>query len=100
MIERKDLYIMSLPVKESREQLQKRSLPELKNEVEKHCWVALKQYFDGGGTGVEAKVAVVTLGVLAKEMQAKNNSRQLDLIEERLKKLGRDKQLPFNELND
>jgi len=80
-----------LPVKQSKEQLQQMNMEDLKKEVEKHAWVALKQYFDGGGTGVEAKVAVVTLGVLAKEMQAKNNSRQLDLVEQRIKTLGFDR---------
>jgi len=77
----------NLSVKKNKEQLQQMGLEELKSEVEKHAWVALKQYFDGGGTGIEAKVAVVTLGVLAKEMQAKNNSRQLDLVEKRIKLL-------------
>ena len=71
-------------VKRSKEQLSKMTIGELKTEGEKKCWVALHYYFDGGGNGPEAKVAVVTLGTLAKEAQATNNSRQLDLIEKRL----------------
>lgn len=73
-----------LTVKKSKEELLKLSTEQLKTEVEKDCWVALKQYFDGKGNGSEAKIAVVALGTLAKESQAKNNARQLDLVEKRL----------------
>ena len=74
-------------VKSSKEQLSKLSLEKLKKEGEKKSWVALNYYFDGGGNGPEAKLAVVTIGTLAKEAQAKNNSRQLDIVEKRLKLL-------------
>ena len=57
---------------------------KLKQEGEKKAWVALNYYFDGGGNGPEAKVAVVALGTLAKELQSKNNARQLDMVEKRL----------------
>ncbi len=71
-------------VKRSKEQLLKMTTDGLKREAEHKCWVALNYYFDGGGNGPEAKVAVVTLGTLAKEAQSKNNARQLDIIEKRL----------------
>lgn len=71
-------------VKQSKEELRKIEITTLKNKVEQESWIALKQYFDGRGNGPEAKIAVITLGILAKEAQAKNNSRQLDIIEQRL----------------
>ena len=68
----------------SKEQLQKSELVDLKKDVAKDAWISLKQYFDGRGNGPEAKVACVVIGTLAREEQAKNNSRQLDLLERRL----------------
>lgn len=68
----------------SKAEIAENSLEQIKTNVEKECWVALQQYFNGKGNGPEAKIAVVTLGTLAKEQQSKNNSRQLDLVEKRL----------------
>lgn len=73
-----------LEVKENKEQLAKFDLKEIKGRVEKDAWIALKQYFDGKGNGSEAKIAVVIIGTLAKEMQASNNKRQLDIVEKKL----------------
>jgi len=67
-----------------KEQLRKRDLTSLKKEVEKESWIALEQYFHGKGNGPEAKIAVNVISTLAREQQAKNNSRQLDIIEKRL----------------
>ena len=78
-----------MSVKQSKDQLSKLSTNELKKEGEKKAWVAINYYFDGGGNGPEAKVAVVAIGILAKELQANNNSRQLDFVETRLKQLNK-----------
>ncbi len=71
----------------SKESLEKHSLVDLKREVEKDAWIALKQYFDGRSNGSEAKVAGIIIATLTREMQAINNSRQLDILEKRLKLL-------------
>lgn len=71
-------------VGQSKEQLQKLSLKDIKEKTSHDAWIALKQYFDGKGNGPEAKVACVVIGTLAREEQAKNNARQLDLLEKRL----------------
>ena len=71
-------------IMESKGKLQTKEMSVLKKLVEKDCWVSLKRYFDGAGNGPEAKVAVVTLGTLARERQADNNARQLNIIEKRL----------------
>lgn len=68
----------------SREQLQKENVTNIKSQVEKDAWISIKRYFDGAGNGPEAKVAAVVITTLAREQQAKNNSRQLDIIELRL----------------
>lgn len=68
----------------SKDELLKLDLIEIKEKVEKDAWISLKEYFDGAGNGAAAKIAVVALRVLATEQQAKNNSRQLDLVEHRL----------------
>lgn len=68
---------------ESKEQLAKKEVGELKQAVQKDAWISLKQYFDGAGNGPEAKIACVVVGTLAREEQAKNNARQLDLLERR-----------------
>lgn len=73
-------------VGKSKEQLSKQDLESLKLDVAKDSWVSLKQYFDGRGNGQEAKVACVIIGTLAREEQAKNNARQLDILEKRLLK--------------
>lgn len=75
---------MNKHIKENKEVLLKKNIPELKDIVTKDCWVALRQYFDGKGNGPEAKIACVVLSTLAKEQQSKNNARQLDIIERRL----------------
>lgn len=74
----------STEINVAKSQLRKQPLDELKAEVEKEAWIALKAFFDGTGSGIEAKIAVVALGVLARELQAKNNARQLELMERRL----------------
>jgi hypothetical protein len=69
----------------SKEQLLKMGAHELKQAVGVDAWVSLKQYFDGKGNGPEAKVACVVIGTLAREDQSRNNARQLDLLEQRLR---------------
>lgn len=59
-------------------------ITEVKQQVGRDAWIALKQYFAGANNGTEAKVACVVIGVLAKEEQSKNNARQIDIIERRL----------------
>ena len=71
-------------VQEGKVQIRKKETTTIKTEVEKESWVALKHYFNGAGNGPEAKIAVVVLGTLAKEAQSRNNSRQLDIMEQRL----------------
>lgn len=66
---------------DSRKAILKQGLGTIKANVELNAWASLEDYFGGAGNGTEAKIAVVTLGIMAKELQAKNNSRQLDLIE-------------------
>jgi hypothetical protein len=75
---------MNPEVKASKSDLRKEEIEKLKTEVEKEAWIALHQYFNERGNGSEAKIAVVVLGNIAKELQAKNNSRQLDILEKRL----------------
>ena len=74
----------TIEVNVTKQEARKQDLGVLKLDVEKEAWAALKAYFNGNGNGSEAKIAVVTLGVLAKEMQAKNNARQMDIIEKRM----------------
>jgi len=73
----------------SKEQLAQMETTDIKKQVEKDSWIALKQYFDGRGNGPEAKIAVVVVGTLAKEDATKNNARQLDLVEMRLRQDGK-----------
>ena len=75
---------MSAYVGESKEQLAQKSTAVIKQEVEKDSWIALRQYFCGAGNGPEAKIACVVLSTLAREQQAANNKRQLDLVERRI----------------
>jgi len=75
---------MNKQIKTGRETLLKEDTSALKNLVEKDCWIALRQYFEGAGNGPEAKIACVVLSTLAREKQAANNRRQLDIIENRL----------------
>lgn len=70
-----------MEIKRSKEELRKVDATQLKGEVERESWIALRQYFDGKGNGSEAKIAVVALGILVKEKQASNNQRKLDIIE-------------------
>ena len=58
-------------------------IDKLEETVKKGCYVALRQYFDGAGNGPEAKVAYITLGVMARETQSANGSRALDLLEKK-----------------
>ena len=71
-------------VYESKDQLSKKPLHQLKDMVNKDAWIALSQYFNKKGNGSEAKVACVVIGTIAREMQSQNNARQLDIIEKRL----------------
>jgi hypothetical protein len=75
---------MAIYIGESKEQLAKKDLKDLRTAVQKDAWISLKQFFDGAGNGAEAKVACVVIGTLAREEQAKNNARQLDILEKRL----------------
>ena len=68
----------------SKEELSEQTLAELKEETAKDAWIELKQYFDGRGNAPAAKIACIVIGALAREEQAKNNSRQLDILEKRL----------------
>lgn len=70
-----------MEIKRSKEELRKVDANQLKGEVERESWIALRQYFDGKGNGSEAKIAVIALGILVKEKQATNNQRKLDIIE-------------------
>lgn len=74
---------MAVAVDETKELLAEYTTDALKTKVEKDAWIALRQYFRGTGNGPEAKVACVVLGTLARERQAKNNARQLTLLERR-----------------
>ena len=76
-------------VGQSKEQLSKLETVELRERVEKKARIAMDQYFDGRGNGSEAKMAAVVVSTLAREKQAENNRRQLNLIEERLKLLNK-----------
>ena len=78
-----------MSIKQSKDQLLKLDTEQLKKEGEKKARVAINYYFDGDGNGPEEKVAVVAIGILAKESQARNNSRQLDLVENRIKQLNK-----------
>lgn len=75
---------MTTYVGETREELTKRSFENIKADVAKDAWIALRQYFCGNGNGIEARIACVVIGAIAREMQARNNSRQLDLVERKL----------------
>jgi hypothetical protein len=70
--------------------LREKTMEMLKKETEKEAWIALNQYFHGAGNGAAAKVACVVVGTLAKEEQAKNNRRQLDLIAKRVELSNKD----------
>ena len=59
------------------------NIDEIKQHVIRDAWIVLKKYFKGEADGNEAKIAVITLGIVVKEMQAKNNERQLTLMEKR-----------------
>lgn len=74
---------MATYVGESKDQLSQRTVEELKNFVAKDAWISLRQYFTGAGNGPEAKVACVVITTLTREQQARNNARQLDLMERR-----------------
>ena len=65
-------------------ELRQWQLKKLKTDVEKEAWIALRQYFYGAGNGSEAKISVGILSNIAREKQADNNARQLDIIEKRL----------------
>ena len=56
-----------------------------KKTAEKQAWNTLVDYFKGKGNGPAAKIAVGVIGTLAREDQSRNNARQLDIIEERMK---------------
>jgi len=75
---------MATYVGETKEQLSHKNTPTIKQEVEKDSWIALRQYFCGAGNGPEAKIACIVIGTLAREHQARNSERQLDIIERRL----------------
>ena len=68
---------------------QDKELHKSKKLAEKRAWDALVDYFNGKGNGPAAKIAVGVIGTLAREEQSRNNARQLDLIEERIKMGGR-----------
>lgn len=87
---------METNVRLSKGELNKLPLRDLKHQVEKDAWVSLKQYFDGRGNGPEAKIAVVVVGTLAKEKQAENNSRQLDIVEKKLLGLNLNKDMEIS----
>lgn len=68
----------------SREELRKETLGSLKSTAETEAWASIVQYFFQKGNGPEAKIACVVIATLAREKQAENNSRQLDIIEKRI----------------
>lgn len=68
-----------LKVYSERSKMRELSIKDIKQMVVKDAWISLKQYFDGNGNGNEAKVAAVALGIVAKEKQAENNKRAVDL---------------------
>ena len=57
---------------------------KLEQEVYKESLVALLFYFNGGSNGPEAKIAVATLGNLAKREQSSNNRKSLEIVADRL----------------
>ncbi len=71
-------------VKSSKPELRRVEVGVLKKEVEKESWISLRQYFHGSGNGPEAKIACVVVTTLAREKQAENNKRQLDLVFQRM----------------
>jgi hypothetical protein len=75
---------MGTYVGESKDQMSKKTLGVIREQVRKDAWIALRQYFCGAGNGPEAKVACIVISTLAREHQANNNSRQLDILEKRL----------------
>ncbi len=75
---------MTTYVGETKEQLSRRQTQTIKDDVTKDAWIALRQYFCRAGNGAEAKVACIVIATLARESQARNNSRQLDILEKRL----------------
>ena len=56
----------------------------LEQDVYKESLVALLYYFNGGSNGPEAKIAVASLGNLAKREQSSNNRKSLEIVSERL----------------
>lgn len=74
---------MSKKLDSSKTDLAKFHTSELKDQVEKEAWIALRRFFDGCGNGQEARVACVVIATLTREQQAKNNARQLALLERR-----------------
>ena len=65
-------------------EFQNMRIDKLKESVGRDAWIVLKKYFNKQAEGTEAKIACVVVGTLAKEMQARNNERQLDMVEKRL----------------
>jgi hypothetical protein len=61
-----------------------KTMVELKGHVSRQAWETLDEYFTKGGNGPKAKIACIVIGTLAREEQAKNNARQIDIIEVRL----------------
>ncbi len=57
---------------------------KLEQEVYKESLVSVLHYFNGGGNGPEAKIAVATLGNLAKREQATNNRKSIELVANKL----------------
>lgn len=76
-----------LTIGKSKEEWDKKTSKEIQELVEKDSWIELKQYFDGKGNTVQAKIAVMTLGIIARREQSKNNARALDMAA-RQKSLG------------
>ena len=74
---------MATYVGESKDTLSHRTLKEVRDQVQKDAWIALRQYFCGAGNGPEAKVACVVISTIAREKQSENNARQLTLLEKR-----------------
>lgn len=75
---------MATYVGKTKENLSLQPVETIKADVTKDAWIALRQYFCNAHNGAEAKVACVVISTLAREFQARNNSRQLDILERRL----------------
>lgn len=69
----------------SKSELRRLNIVELKANVEKESYIALQQYFNERGNPAEAKIACGVLSAIYRELQAINNARQLDIIEQRYK---------------